>query len=435
VTSQSPEDGKAAKTDTDPYLAAWQAMSHMVMEQGASWSGREKNCAFLNLGDGRFANVSGSTDADFNDAARAVALIDWDHDGALDMVIKNRTAPRLRIMRNQSGAGRNWVGLRLTGTGGSNRDAIGSRVRVTTAEGRKLHRSLYAGDAYLSQSSKTLHFGLGDEGEPVSAYIVWPDGSQQSFTDLAPGQVYHLTQGKPQAISANLEAMTSFASRKPSPLTVDPSPSRRAVLIDRLPLQAMALPSYSDASRTIQSLTGEPMLINLWSTTCVNCLKELKDFQQHKADFAQLGLTVVPMCSDELTAGAKAKEMVSNFGFGDIAGPTDQKFLDQLQMIFMEIFGPNAPSVLPTSLLLDTNGRICVVYQGPVSFETLKRDVELLKNSPANNRYTGILTGGRWLAKRYRDFNGLAQAMKQSGFNLMGEFFTQAAIQTGQRPR
>ena len=29
----------------------------MVMEQGASWSGREKNCVYLNLADGRFANA------------------------------------------------------------------------------------------------------------------------------------------------------------------------------------------------------------------------------------------------------------------------------------------------------------------------------------------------------------------------------------------
>ncbi|MBC8404538.1 MAG: ASPIC/UnbV domain-containing protein, partial [Planctomycetes bacterium] len=163
MTSQSPEDSKVGQEETDPYLAAWDAMSHMVMEQGASWSGREKNCSFLNLGNGQFANVSGSTDADFADDARAVALLDWDNDGALDLVLKNRTAPRLRLMRNQAGAGKSWLGLKLAGTGMSNRDAIGSKVRVTTASGRKLHRSLYAGDSYLSQSTKTLHFGLGKE--------------------------------------------------------------------------------------------------------------------------------------------------------------------------------------------------------------------------------------------------------------------------------
>ncbi len=435
MTSQSPEDGKAAKQETDPYLAAWEAMSHMVMEQGASWSGREKNCSFLNLGNGRFANVSGSTDADFGDDARAVALMDWDHDGALDLLIKNRTAPRLRLMRNQSGVGQSWIGLRLTGTGKSNRDAIGSRVRITTADGRKLHRSLYAGDSYLSQSSKVLHFGLGDAAGVVSAYVLWPDGSQQSFADLETGTVHHLTQGSEQAQSANLEPLTRFASMKPAPMSVDPSPSRRAVLVDRLPIAALEIPGYNTPKRTVHALTGKPILLNLWSTTCVNCLKELKDFQQHQADFQKLGLTVVPLCTDEMTAGAKAKEMATNFGFGNIAGPTDQKLLDQLQMIFMEIFGPNAPSVLPTSLLLDPNGRVVVVYQGPVSYETLERDLSLLKQSPANNRYTGVLTGGRWLAKRYRDFGGLAFAMKQAGYPLMAEYFNQMAIQTGQAPR
>jgi hypothetical protein len=436
VTSQSPDGSKAGKEETDPYLAAWEAMSHMVMEQGASWSGREKNCSFLNLGNGQFANVSGSTDADFPDDARAVALMDWDNDGALDLVLKNRTAPRLRLMRNQAGAGQSWLGLKLTGTGMSNRDAIGAKVQVTTASGRKLHRSLYAGDSYLSQSTKTLHFGLGGEGGKTQVYVVWPDGSQQSFTDVVPGSVYQLTQGKQQVEAIAQQKIERFATLDPAPLAVDSSSSRRAVLVDRLPLAAMPLPSYDNPQRIVNSLAGKPLLINLWGTTCSNCLKELNDFHEHAAEIEALGLTIVPMCSDEMTAGAKAQNLVAGMGFdGQIAGPTDERWLGMVQMVFLEIFGPNAPSVLPTSLLLDPHGRVCVVYQGPVSLETLTADVERLKNSPLDNRFTGILTGGQWLARRFRDFPGLAGAMRQNGYPLMADFFEQIATQTGQKPR
>ncbi|MBC8404595.1 MAG: ASPIC/UnbV domain-containing protein, partial [Planctomycetes bacterium] len=302
--------------------------------------------------------------------------------------------------------------------------------------GRKFHRSLYAGDSYLSQSTKTLHFGLGKEMGNVQVYVVWPDGGQQSFTDLQPGSVYQLTQGKPQAEAIAQQQIERFAQLDPAPLPADSSSSRRAVLVDRLPLAAMPLPSYDNPKRIVNSLAGKPLLITLWGTTCANCLKELNDFHEHAAEFAALGLTIVPMCSDEMSAGAKAKKLIAGMGFGgEIAGPTDERWLGMMQMVFMEIFGPNAPSVLPTSLLLDPHGRICVVYQGPVSLEILSADVERLKNSALDNRFTGILTGGQWLARRFRDFPGLAGAMRQNGYPLMADFFEQIAAQTGQKPR
>ena len=146
-----------------------------------------------------------------------------------------------------------------------------------------------------------------------------------------------------------------------------------------------------------------------------------------------MGLKVIPMSTDKLNLQEKAQTQIASFGFtSDIAGSTNAKWLGALELIFLEVFGLNAPSVLPSSLLLDPHGRLCVVYQGPVSIETLKADVEILMNSPADNRFTGILTGGQWLARRFRDFQGLSTAMTQNGFSQLGDFYHQMAIQTGQ---
>ena len=79
-----------------------------MTSQGVSWSGRERNCAFLNTGRRRFANISAVSGFDFLDDGRGLALCDWDHDGDLDVWVTNRNAPRVRFLRNDVPAGRRF---------------------------------------------------------------------------------------------------------------------------------------------------------------------------------------------------------------------------------------------------------------------------------------------------------------------------------------
>ena len=46
-----------------------------ALDAGASWSGRERNRVYLNLGDTRFAQVSACSGLDFIDDARGVGLV------------------------------------------------------------------------------------------------------------------------------------------------------------------------------------------------------------------------------------------------------------------------------------------------------------------------------------------------------------------------
>ena len=77
---------------------------------------------------------------------------------------------------------------KLRGTGKSNRDAIGARVFVHL-EGRVLRQTLQAGDSFLAQSSKTLHFGLGEAEQIEQVRVVWPDGSEQRVRGVEAGDV------------------------------------------------------------------------------------------------------------------------------------------------------------------------------------------------------------------------------------------------------
>lgn len=108
-------------------------------------------------------------------SSRCVATADFDHDGRLEVVTNNfNDAPY--YFRNRLPQ-RDFVAFRLRGVR-SNRDAIGAVVRLRVGE-RTMTRQLESSGGYLSQSSKQLHFGLGDWEWNGDVEIRWPTGATQ----------------------------------------------------------------------------------------------------------------------------------------------------------------------------------------------------------------------------------------------------------------
>src|SRR2546430_5411176 len=74
---------------------------------------------------------------------------------------------------------RNYVEFRLTGTA-SNRDAIGAVVRLWVGKTVMVRQVSPAG-GYLAQSSRVVHFGLGDRTTVDRVEIRWPRGIRQTL--------------------------------------------------------------------------------------------------------------------------------------------------------------------------------------------------------------------------------------------------------------
>jgi hypothetical protein len=165
---------------------------------------------FLNTRGPRFADVSAATGG-LDDDARSVAVADWDHDGDLDLWLANRTSPRVRFLRNDVPSENAHLTLELIGDPkrGTNRDAVGAQVEVHFGgrQPRKLLKSVVAGDGFLSQSSKLLHFGLGDAktagGAMVERVVVrWPSVGKtnvETFANLDVNGRYRIVQGTGRA--------------------------------------------------------------------------------------------------------------------------------------------------------------------------------------------------------------------------------------------
>ncbi len=340
-------------------------------------------------------------------------------------MLKNRSAPRIRVLRNQSNSSGHWLRLLLRGTGASNRDAIGSQVRLYSGDQLLGLNSVRAGDGYLSQSSRRLQFGLGDFDGPVRAVVRWPNGETQEFDGLQTDRAWQLVQGQADARDFKLSPTPAWGTQASSALAKLPGETRRVPLVDRLPMAPFPLPSYADATRQVSDFSGQFLLINLWGTTCLNCYKELAEFHEHAEEFSAQGLVVVPLSTDEARQQQLAEERVREMGHGEQAGPTSELQFAALQLIFDEVLGARAPSVLPSSLLLDAQGRLCAIYQGPVSAQQLLDDVAALRSAPPQQRFGSPLIDGSWMGNRPRDFAGLGSAMQALGQAELAELYAQ----------
>jgi tetratricopeptide (TPR) repeat protein len=188
VVAKSP----VTKSPAPDYENGWNAINQLIRED-YSWCGHEPNVFYKRIqpGDGgtpRFIDFSGVSGIDFADDSRAFAATDIDGDGNLDLVLKSRLGPQIRILRNQCGPGRRSMALRLHGVE-SNRDAIGARVEANSRV-----QDLSAGSGFLSQHSKRIHCGLGD-ADTAQVTITWPSGRKQQFANLRAGMCYEITEG------------------------------------------------------------------------------------------------------------------------------------------------------------------------------------------------------------------------------------------------
>ena len=355
---------------------------------GRSWSGQERNCVYLNLGQQseRFANISYLSGLDFLDDSRAVCVLDWDHDGDLDLWFGNRSAPRVRLMRNEASrdAG-GFIALKLEGNGTTtNRDAIGARVEVTVKGDGDLKRikTLRAGEGFLSQSSKWLHFGLGPEPGVIEKVSVrWPRrgvDATEHFDGLEPNHHYVLREGG--GAERWEPPVRTLSTIQPERLHI-PEPEQN--------LHIPALTLYQAPDVVYQMYDGELAKVdttgiwtwlNLWATWCAPCLKELQVITEHAADLEAANVNVVALAVDGLDPDAKGfdstavKTALENVGYPFTGGLATEQLVAAYQEIADALITLKLDIPVPTSFLINPNGQVVAMYKGTVDIDALLED-------------------------------------------------------------
>ena len=173
------------------------------------------NKLFRNNADGTFTNVACSNESTDIRISIGVAYADYNHDGWVDLVVGNADEG-YRLYKNQQGqsSDNHWLSIELVGAGSVNRDAVGSRVYVTTPNGITQMQDVISGSSVMAGNDLVQYFGIGRE-RSADVRIRWSNGEEQVIKNVKADQRYKIQFGETalQAIPTNQVAKVS---NKPS---------------------------------------------------------------------------------------------------------------------------------------------------------------------------------------------------------------------------
>ena len=184
--------------DNDGYLDIFSANGHPqdvieVLTDHETYGQRDQ--LFHNNGDQTYTEVSDQLGRyrKKERVGRASAFSDYDNDGDIDIIIVNSNQ-RAVLLRNESLSINNWLRIKLIGTK-SNRDGIGSRVKVKTA-GIEQIAEVKSGSGYASGSDIRLSFGLGKATIIDSIVIEWQSEIVQKLTNVQINQTLQIKESQ-----------------------------------------------------------------------------------------------------------------------------------------------------------------------------------------------------------------------------------------------
>ena len=410
VVANSPVEAKPAQK----YEHGWNALNE-ALRSGETWSGFERNVFYANNRDGTFSDVSGAVGLDFLEDGRAFALADFDHDGRLELSLKNRNAPQVRVIKNVLKDVAPSIAFRLTGKK-SNRDAIGAVVTVETENGKQT-RILQAGSGFLSQHSKEIFFGLGEAKHPLRASIRWPSELVQEIRDLPLNHRIWVEEGitpsrfepfkaapdllKPsgdaqQIGMAEAVSLNDRNSQQPEPLPT----SVETWLLAPIAAPEFSLPDLSGQIRTLSGFRRRPLLLNLWALQAAACEEDLRTFNHVYKSWSALGLQLIAINADDSAKQREAIGRAHNFSFQLLLGSDD--VLAIYNILYRYLFDRHRDLILPTSFLINEEGEIVKIYQGPINPAHVEEDFGHIPQNQAERVARALPFAGATDASEFR---------------------------------
>ena len=369
VVANSPEDASAASA----YERGWNAINELIRSD-RTWHGYARNVLFANNHNGTFSEISGPSGLDFFEDSRTFVLADIDHDGRLEIILKNRNSPQLRILHNVMQEIGDSISFSLWGTK-SNRDAIGTAVTVEVGDLRQT-KFLQAGSGFLAQHTKELFFGLGSHHEQIRATIRWPSGMVQQFENLSANHRIQLEEGSERFVASRFASSPSgYAHAGPSP-----APELLPRVVDTWFIEPLKAPEFKllDAEQKphdFNEYRGSFVLLSFVSAVNSECIEQLHQFEKNMPAINAASLVPIAVnvdTADDLShAGPVAKK--DRFSFPVLFATEEVEGI--YNIIYRHLFDRRRDLPLPSSFLVDREGMLVKLYQGPLTVSKVMADL------------------------------------------------------------
>jgi thiol-disulfide isomerase/thioredoxin len=329
--------------------------TRLIFEEGFSFSGYERNTLYLNLGNGKYRDISGISGIDSISDGRAASFADFDNDGDLDVFLTTIQGSSHLLFRNNLGAENHYLRVDLEGTL-SGKDAFGATVRIRTSAG-VLTKIKSGGSGFLAQNDPRLLFGLGRDTQVRSIEVTWPSGRVEHFSGSEADSSLLLREGSAARGVSSPHPLIVPPAKLPDPISRIETMARGLKITPGEPIPTIPIKTLNGEATTLleQLKPGRRTLVNLWATWCLPCAHEMIELQSLESGLRAKGIDILGLNLDTEPNA-------------DIAG-----FLTQ-QKIAYPIFlgGPEAIATIyatdelfvPLTLLVDPTGIVLDLMPG-----------------------------------------------------------------------
>jgi len=152
-----------------------------------NFAANQRDCLFIkNKDKNSYENLSLLTPAIEKWDSRAVATLDLDNDGILEILVTAQGSP-LKLLKSNLKDKHNWIGFNvLTDPALS----MGARFKIHQNGQSSYHWYQNGKSGFLAYSDPRVHFGLKADHEPVSLEVRWRDGAVTQHGPFFPGKYY-----------------------------------------------------------------------------------------------------------------------------------------------------------------------------------------------------------------------------------------------------